>query len=150
MRVMPEIAECKKITSQYFCRPIQELSMSKNNRLIILQIVILSLFLCIMSVCGIMLINHRFSTQRYHVYCELLKSDMTRVEAEQSLSKEGSYHIQDDKLLNVEYIGYESPLNAIALGQIMLVFDENDHLKWASRQVGLGDWGPGADCNKGE
>jgi hypothetical protein len=149
MRVMPDMAECKKITSQFFYRPIQVLSMSKNNGLIILKIVILSLFLCILSVCGIMLINHRINTQRYHVYCELLRSDMTRVEAEQLLSKEGSFHLQVDKLLNVEYIGFVSPLNAIALGQIMLVFDENDHLKWASRQVGPGDWGPGADCNRG-
>ena len=96
------------------------------------------LIICIICLIGAALLTNQMDKQSYYVYCELLKPGISLSEAEKRLSSFGFYSISEGP--HIYYVSFTDLFNTISVGNMRLMFDENDRLIGAARNTSLSDW----------
>jgi hypothetical protein len=126
--------------------------MSKFRYLRILIIVISLILLFILSfIVG----SNYILSERHHFYCVLIRPGQTLDQVEEVLSEIGEYDLSKHGALEGRYyVHFESNYinRAIVLGtlgELSILFDESGRLIGVARQVGVSNWGSGADCDTG-
>lgn len=105
---------------------------------------------CVLVALGYFVVDSKLSEDRYFAYCELLQPGISLAESEEKLLEIGQFDtFVGDPInsLQLVEIHFKNTITRLSIGKMILVF-ENDELTAVTRQVGVSDRAPGADCDE--